>query len=139
MRRPSRRSEGELAEKASSAAQLLSPRVTVDRERLSAMTDDAADERDRPGAGDDAAAQEPTSVDLRTFQHAVEQRLSIVVLTDANGRIQYVNPKFTEVTGYASEETIGRHIADFGALPPEEQARLRETVRAGGHWQGGIG
>ena len=104
------------------------------------MTDDAADERGRPDTGDDAlpGSAPPTSVDLRTFQHAVEQSLSIVVLTDANGRIQYVNPKFTEVTGYARDETIGRRIEDLGALPPEEQARLWETVLAGGHWQGEI-
>jgi PAS domain S-box-containing protein len=40
---------------------------------------------------------------------AVEQAADAVVLTDLNGIIQYVNPAFTKITGYAGEEAIGLH------------------------------
>ena len=47
---------------------------------------------------------------LRKLSYAVEQSPSIVLIIDTRGIIEYANPKFAEITGYTSEEIIGRHI-----------------------------
>ncbi|MEK6756602.1 MAG: PAS domain S-box protein, partial [Bacteroidota bacterium] len=44
---------------------------------------------------------------LRKLSQAVEQSQVSVVITDVFGSIEYVNPKFTEITGYSKEEVLG--------------------------------
>jgi len=51
--------------------------------------------------------KEKTEVSLRKLTLAIEEGPVIVVITDNHGTIEYVNPKFVEVTGYSMEETIG--------------------------------
>jgi len=81
-----------------------------------------------------------TSADesLRKLWRAVEQSPSSVIITDLNGAIEYVNPKFTEVSGYTLDEVRGRnpHILKSGETSPEEYRRLWETITAGGEWRG---
>ncbi|MDV2503852.1 MAG: PAS domain S-box protein [bacterium] len=69
---------------------------------------------------------------------AVEQSPSTVMITDTDGNIEYVNPKFVELTGYTSEEVIGKNpsILKSGHTPPEEYKRLWETITSGGEWRG---
>ena len=53
-----------------------------------------------------------------------------IVVTDAAGAIEYVNPKFTELTGYMFEEALGKNprILKSGKTPPEEYVRLWNTI-----------
>ena len=62
--------------------------------------------------------------ELRGFSKAVEQSPSSVVITDLDGNIEYVNPKFTEVTGYTLAEVRGRNprILKSGEIPAENIA-----------------
>ncbi|MWV12305.1 EAL domain-containing protein [Pseudomonas sp. R-28-1W-6] len=53
---------------------------------------------------------------LHLFQRAVEQSASAFLLVDRDGRVEYVNPSFTSITQYSSEEVQGRRIADLPAL-----------------------
>ena len=46
-------------------------------------------------------------VELIKLSSAVEQSPATVVITDIKGNIEYVNPKFAELTGYSIEEAIG--------------------------------
>ena len=75
---------------------------------------------------------------LRHLSRAVEQSPSTVMITDTDGRMQYVNTKFTELTGYSREEAIGQNprILKSGETPPEVYERLWETIIAGGEWRG---
>ena len=41
---------------------------------------------------------------------AVEQAGEMIIITDTDGIVQYVNPAFETVTGYSWEEALGRHI-----------------------------
>ncbi len=77
-------------------------------------------------------------VQLRQLQRAVEQSPASVVITDTAGRIEYVNPHFTQLTGYRLEEALGRNsnILKTGHTPPEEYARLWQTIAAGYEWHG---
>jgi len=44
-----------------------------------------------------------------------------MVITDTDGNIEYVNPKFSEVTGYSVEESIGQNprVLKSGEMPKE--------------------
>jgi len=76
--------------------------------------------------------------DLRKLSRAVEQSPSIVIITDTEGNIEYVNPRFTQVTGYTLEEVRGKNprILKSGRTPPEEYQRLWETILSGREWRG---
>lgn len=75
---------------------------------------------------------------LRTIARVVEQSPNIVLITDAGGAIEYVNPKFTEVTGYSSAEVIGQNprFLKSGRTSREEYETLWTTILAGNQWRG---
>ena len=54
--------------------------------------------------------------------HAVEHSPAAVVITDSKGNIEYVNPKFTRVTGYSSGRSAQRNpkILKSGELSPDD-------------------
>jgi PAS domain S-box-containing protein len=75
---------------------------------------------------------------LRQLQQAVEQSASLIVITDAEGSIEYVNPRFLAVTGYSADEVVGRKPSLWrsGATPEAEYAALWRSIRAGEDWRG---
>ena len=77
---------------------------------------------------------------LHNLSQAVEQSPAVVMITDTAGNIEYVNPKFTEVTGYTSAEVMGKNprILKSGRTPPETYRTLWSTITAGDTWQGEI-
>jgi PAS domain S-box-containing protein len=75
---------------------------------------------------------------LRQFSRAVEQSPCSIVITDTKGNIEYVNPKFTEVTGYTFEEVRGKNprVLKSGANPPEFYQELWNALVEGREWRG---
>ncbi len=75
---------------------------------------------------------------LRKLSRAVEQSPSIVVITNTQGKIEYVNPKFSQATGYTLEEVLGKNprILKSGKTSPEEYKRLWQIITSGDKWQG---
>jgi diguanylate cyclase (GGDEF)-like protein/PAS domain S-box-containing protein len=75
---------------------------------------------------------------LRKLSRAVQQSPNVVVVTDARGSIEYVNPMFTQVTGYTPEEAIGQNsrLLNAGDTPAEYFRTLWETITAGHEWRG---
>ncbi len=75
---------------------------------------------------------------LNLLSQAIEQSRVIVVITDHDGYIQYVNPKFENVTGYKIEEAIGKKpsILKSGKVNPEIYKNLWETILSGKSWHG---
>jgi PAS domain S-box-containing protein len=71
---------------------------------------------------------------LRNLSRAVEQSPVLIELTDLNGNILYVNPKFEEVTGYKLGEVITENarILKSGETPVEEYKELWDTLLKGG-------
>jgi diguanylate cyclase (GGDEF)-like protein/PAS domain S-box-containing protein len=61
-----------------------------------------------------------------------------VVITDPTGTITWVNPAATTITGYASDELVGKHtrMLKSGAHDPEFYAKLWRTVLRGETWSG---
>lgn len=75
---------------------------------------------------------------VQKFSHMVEQSPAPMVITDTDGHIEYVNPKFSEISGYAPEELIGKtpDVIQSGLTPPEVYQDLWRTILAGGEWRG---
>jgi diguanylate cyclase (GGDEF)-like protein/PAS domain S-box-containing protein len=75
---------------------------------------------------------------LQMLSMAVEQSPASVVIADRNSNIEYVNPKFLQVTGYSLDEVIGRNpsVLNSGLTPKETYRSLWETLSAGDEWRG---
>jgi diguanylate cyclase (GGDEF)-like protein/PAS domain S-box-containing protein len=78
---------------------------------------------------------------LRKTLRAVEQNPSMIMITDGDGRIEYVNPKFTACTGYTQEEVLGKRplelLSETGAAR-RSVAAIRRAVRRGTDWCGDV-
>ncbi len=77
---------------------------------------------------------------LALLSRAVEQSQVSIVITDAEGNIEYVNQKFVELTGYIREEVLGKNprILKSGKQSPEFYADLWKTISAGEEWRGNL-
>lgn len=75
---------------------------------------------------------------LRSLSRAVEQSPSSIVITNTKGEIEYVNPVFTEVTGYSYEEAIGNDpkILKTGNGNRNEIKEMWQTILSGDVWHG---
>ncbi len=75
---------------------------------------------------------------LRQFAMVIEQTHEIVVITDTNGTIQYVNPTFEKVTGYSYREAIGQNprILKSGKHNEKLYQQMWETISQGKKWSG---
>ncbi len=69
---------------------------------------------------------------------AIDQASEVVVITDEQGRIQYVNPAFEIVTGYTREEALGQtpRILKSGVHDQTFYREMWETLMAGRTWEG---
>jgi len=87
---------------------------------------------------DRTAELERAVENLRMLSQAIENGPAIVVITDPEGQIEYVNPKFCEATGYTKEEAVAKRpgILKSGVHPPEFYEQLWSTIRAGETWRG---
>ncbi len=79
-----------------------------------------------------------SEANFRKRSAAVEQSPVSIVIADTTGAIEYVNPKFTETTGYTFAEVVGHNsrILKSGAFPLEAYKELWNTILAGRIWQG---
>ncbi|MBU8922610.1 MAG: PAS domain S-box protein [Bacteroidales bacterium] len=72
------------------------------------------------------------------LMHAIEQVKESIVITDAEGTIQYINPIFEQVTGYSSEEVIGQnpHVLKSGKHNDAFYSDMWEMLASGKTWHG---
>jgi len=71
---------------------------------------------------------------------AVQDVAEAVVITDARGIIQYVNPAFEKITGYSKEEVVGgdMHFLDGGRHDESFFRSLRDSLGRDGVWSGRV-
>jgi PAS domain S-box-containing protein len=90
------------------------------------------------GTAQDITEQKKVLSELRKLTIAIEQSPTTIIITDRNGRIEYVNPKFTQLTGYTIEEAKGQNprILKSEKMTQEEYAGLWRTILSGKEWRG---
>jgi diguanylate cyclase (GGDEF)-like protein/PAS domain S-box-containing protein len=76
--------------------------------------------------------------ELRIVSLTVNQSASSIIITDTDGSIEYVNPSFTDNTGYLPEELIGKNprILRSSDTKLEEYTALWKALSAGNTWRG---
>jgi PAS domain S-box-containing protein len=82
--------------------------------------------------------REAAEAQLRKLSQAVEQSPESIVITDLEGRIEYVNQAFLRITGYRHEEVIGQNpnLNAAARNDPAAYADLWSTLRRGETWKG---
>ncbi len=76
--------------------------------------------------------------ELKKLSVGIQQSPVSIVITDTEGNIEYVNPKFSELTGYSAEEAIGKNpnILKTGVTSESEYKKLWNTITKGETWVG---
>jgi PAS domain S-box-containing protein len=77
-------------------------------------------------------------VDALLLQRAIDQSSNLMIVTDADAHIVYVNPRFTEVTGYTFDEVRGENprILQSGRTPRATYEAMWRELTTTGHWRG---
>ena len=77
-------------------------------------------------------------VQIRKMSRAIEQSPASIVITNLDGVIEYVNPRFCQTTGYTSDEAIGQspRILKSGEMSPDGYAELWRALLSGKEWRG---
>ncbi len=87
---------------------------------------------------EDITAHRRAQQDLQKIMRAIEQSPVSIMITDTNGIIEYVNPRFTETSGYTAEEMIGQtpRLLKSPQTRIEEYQILWRTILSGQVWRG---
>jgi len=90
------------------------------------------------GINRDITERKISEIEMKKLSTVVEQSANSIIITDTEGTIEYVNRKFTEITGYTSEEAIGENprVLNSGTQPKEYFINLWKTIKEGNIWQG---
>jgi two-component system sensor histidine kinase/response regulator len=86
----------------------------------------------------DITQRKQTEQTLRMLSEAVRQSPEAIIITDLEGRIEYVNEAFVSNTGFSREETLGRNASmlSSGDTEPDTYASMWETLKRGEVWKG---
>ena len=86
----------------------------------------------------DATKRKNIEKEILQLSTAITQSPASVIITDLDGNIEYVNPKFTDVTGYTYEEAIGKNprILKTEHTTSDDYKELWETITSGKIWRG---
>src|ERR1039457_1298499 len=87
-----------------------------------------------------SADDDSSCVDIQrmSLESAIRQAAEAIVITSATGKIQFVNPAFTTMTGYRPDEDLGQfpNILKSGVQDPAFYEDLWRTILAGQVWRG---
>lgn len=90
------------------------------------------------GTIQDVTERVEADMQLSLLSKAIDQTPVSIVVTDKKGNIEYVNPKFTSITGYSFSEAFGQNprILNSGNQPKEFFKIMWETILSGKDWYG---
>jgi len=101
------------------------------------LSEEAVDQKNRELA-EEIRERKNAEAHIRKLSHGIENSATAVFITDISGFIEYVNAKFTAVTGYRPEEAIGQKpsILKSELTPVEVFSDLWSTILRGDVWRG---
>lgn len=90
------------------------------------------------GESEDISKRVEKENELKKFRTAVENSPVTITITDPEGIIEYVNPQFTNITGFEKDEVIGQNprILKTDKTPKETYVDLWNTITKGKIWKG---
>jgi len=90
------------------------------------------------GSHTDITERKKDEDSLRTLYTAIEQAPATVVIADINANIEYVNPRFSQITGYTPEEAHGQNprILQSGHTRAETYQQMWDNLNSGRPWSG---
>ncbi|MBI4984966.1 MAG: PAS domain S-box protein [Rhodocyclales bacterium] len=87
----------------------------------------------------DVSERRKSEAELRLRGAALEAADNAIIITDAQGGLEWANPAFCALTGYAMEEAVGRNLRDLirsGTQTRDCYENLWRTINAGQVWRG---
>ncbi|MCW9002238.1 MAG: PAS domain S-box protein, partial [Rhodospirillales bacterium] len=90
------------------------------------------------GIARDVSLRVRQEAELRKLSSAVEASPAMVLITDRNGMVEYVNPRFTEISGYEVEDIIGGtpSLLGSGEMGKDHYLDMWKTLARGEVWRG---
>ncbi len=90
------------------------------------------------GIGRDITQLKENQARLNLLQQTIQQIPLSVVITNKKGEIEFVNPVFSQITGYEYDEVIGKksNILKSGLWDRQFYKRLWKTISSGKSWHG---
>lgn len=90
------------------------------------------------GISRDITEQKKAQDTILKLTKGIEQNPATIVITDKSGTIEYVNPRFSETTGYSFDEAIGQNprILKSGEMNPQAYENLWKKISTGEVWRG---
>ncbi|MCG8435733.1 MAG: EAL domain-containing protein [Gammaproteobacteria bacterium] len=88
----------------------------------------------------DIEKRQKSEFEYRKLSQALEQSPAAVVIANASGRVEFVNQKFTDITGYSADEVIGKDArSDDVGIPDFKVGQTKdiwEVACSGEEWHG---
>ncbi len=108
------------------------------RESVKAIKDESGKVLYYEGTAEDITAQVQAQEQLRLQALALNAAPGAVMITDPDGKITWVNPAFSDLTGYNLDEVIGKNprFLQSGHQDQDFYERFWNTIKAGMPWQG---
>ncbi len=105
---------------------------------LSAITDNSGKVRGFVCFSADLSKRKASEEQLRKLSRAVEQSQNTVMITDAAGVVEFVNPAFTTSSGYSREEVLGSRARLLGTAGPDSKLyrEMWAVISRGEVWRG---
>ena len=111
--------------------------ITVDRS-VAALNDKDGSLRGIVVHSRDVTEELKAQEQIKLLLAAIEQSSSVFTITDLEGKITYVNKRFTELTGYTFDEVVGENpnILKSGKLADVVYEEMWDVLMKGGVWKG---
>jgi PAS domain S-box-containing protein len=86
----------------------------------------------------DITERKDAEAQLRVLSEALRSAANGIAITDPDDKVEWVNPSFTALTGYSSDEIVGEKITILSSQehPEEYYTEITEMIRAGQVWRG---